>query len=64
MAEGSSFAIPELVAELLPTFSSYSATLLVLHKCTTGIILRVCPYLSAYMPICALTSPNQTPLEV
>ena len=29
-----------------------------------GLSESFCPYLSAYMPICALTSPNQTPLEV
>ena len=28
-----------------------------------GLSEGFCPYLSVYMPICALTSPNQTPLE-
>lgn len=28
-----------------------------------GLSESLCPYLSVYMPICALTSPNQTPLE-
>lgn len=29
----------------------------------SGLSEGFCPYLSVYMPICALTSPNQTPLE-